>query len=112
MSRTEHVLFSETKIATAPVKEQRFVGYDGTQATVLGQDILGVAHTDAEIGDAYGVSLIGIVSVYCASAIAIGGDVATDATGAAIPPAVAADFIIGKAFEAGVAGQMFQVLIR
>ncbi|NRA88998.1 MAG: DUF2190 family protein [Rhizobiales bacterium] len=111
MSRTENILFAVSKTSTVAVTARRFIGFDGEQATVLGQKILGVSQTDAQIGDLYAVSALGVVLVEAAVNITAGDEIASNANAKAVIVATT-EFVVGHALETTLAGALVPVLIR
>lgn len=111
MSRTENVLFAVTKTPTIAVTARRFVGFDGEQATVLGQDILGASQTDSKAGDAYAISALGVALAEASENISAGDKIASDANGKASIVA-AAEYVVGYALEDTLTGANVPVLIR
>ena len=85
MSKQAHSLRDETFIASTAIAEFRAVGFDGAQATVQGQKVVGVAKHDANIGDAMAVGILGSVTIEAGAAIAIGDGLIVDVNGRAIP---------------------------
>ncbi len=101
-----------TMVATAAVSAARFVAYDGGYPTVAGgaKDVQGVAESNAEPGDALGVSTGYSALVEAGAAIAFGALVKPDAVGKAMP-GTAADHC-GRALGAATAaGQLIEVQI-
>lgn len=70
--------------ATAAVTEYRAVDYNGVQATVQGQKVMGVAKRGAVIGDGFEVAVIGTAVVETGAAFAAGASLIVDAQGRAI----------------------------
>ncbi len=87
MGKQANSLRDETFIASTVVAEFRAVGFDGAQATVQGQKVVGVAKHDAEVADAMAVGILGSVTIEAGAAIAIGDGLIVDANGRAIPTA-------------------------
>lgn len=126
-----------TKVAIGAVTACRAVGFDGAQATVQGQKVLGVAHTDAADGSELTINTRGTAMIEAGAAIAVGESLIVDAQGRAIPTtgnlAVAAgatavtstaangeiltggdlpEFVFADALEAAAAGEFIEVLLR
>ena len=114
MSRTSNALLTETIIASGTITSGRFVTFGGLQVGIQGEKVLGVARTDAGLGEAVAIDVLGIVPVEAGGAITVGADVIADAQGRAIVnPAAATEFVIGTARQAaGGAGQFIEILIR
>ncbi len=124
--------------AAGAITARRAVGFDGVQASVQGQKIMGVARSDAASGEKVTLDVAGTVVIEAGAAIAVGDSVIVDAQGRAIPStgqlAVAAgatavtssaanggiltggdapEFVLGDALEAATAaGQFIEVLLR
>jgi len=127
-----------TTAANGAVTARRAVGFDGAQATVQGQKILGIAHTDAADGELLALDAKGTAIVEAGAAINIGDSLIIDAQGRAIPTtgnlAVAAgatavsstaangeiltggdlpEYVFGDALEAAAgAGEFIEVVLR
>lgn len=71
--------------AAGAVAKRRAVGFNGAQATVKGQKVLGVAHTDAVSGDTLTVDVAGTAIIEAGDAITVGQSLIVDTTGRAIP---------------------------
>ncbi len=76
---------SLTKAASGAITARRAVGFDGAQAAVQGQKILGIAHTDAAAGDLVSIDAKGTAIVEAGAAINIGDSLIVDTQGRAIP---------------------------
>lgn len=85
MGRQSSVNFSLTVKATTAITEFRGVGFDGAQASVQGQKILGTAHFSGVVGDEITVDIDDTVLVEAGAAIAVGDALIMDAQGRAIP---------------------------
>lgn len=83
MTPTKNVVLVSTVTATAPIVANRFIGFDGKQATANAL-VFGVSPRDADEGDAVGIECIGIVLVEAGGAISAGAKVASDAQGCAV----------------------------
>lgn len=105
-------ILSLTVAASGAVTAARAVGFDGAQAGVLGQKVLGVAQYDAADGTDVALDVKGSAIIEAAEAIAIGDQLTVDATGKAIKP-VASEVIFADALQAATAaGQKIEVLLR
>lgn len=82
---------------TAPsaVAKRRAVGFDGAQATVKGQKVIGVAHTDAASGETFTVDVSGTTVIEAGAAITKGQSLIVDTTGRAIPVTGALGIVAG-----------------
>ncbi|HID48084.1 MAG TPA: DUF2190 family protein, partial [Chromatiales bacterium] len=79
------ILTLSIPVGGGAVTARRAVGFDGAQATVQGQKILGIAHTDAADGDLLSIDARGTAIVEAGAAISIGDSLIVDAQGRAIP---------------------------
>lgn len=104
-------LLALTAVATGAVTAARFVTPAGAQAGAAA-NTLGVARTDAAIGQAFPVDVIGTAVVEAGAGIAAGGAVQTDAQGRAITreagPLVAR---LAPGSSASVAGDLVEVIL-
>lgn len=73
-----------TITAAGAVTKRRFVGYDGAQASVAGQLVLGVAWTDIADGTDGAVTVAGTAQVESGGALEPGDAVTVDAQGRAV----------------------------
>lgn len=103
---THNITCRETLTASGAVNQCRFVGYDGAQATVLGQICFGVADMAALDTEDFPVAVSGIAVVEAGAAIAIGAAVTTSAEGKAVT-AAATQQILGRAMSAAAADGEF-----
>ncbi len=85
MSITELQCCCLTLIATGTVTQRSLVKFNGAQATVQGEKVIGVAIYDAAIGDAMSVQIDGIALIKTGAAITLGASLITDSQGRAIP---------------------------
>ena len=67
-----------TVVATAAVASKQLVGFDGAPAGA-GEAVLGVAQTDAAVGDAFAVDVIGVFDLVSGAAVPAGSAVQSDA---------------------------------
>ena len=138
MPPISHVILALTRKAAGAITGCRLVGFDGLQATVQGQRVMGPAHTDAALGDDFTVDVAGVVVVEIGAAVSDGDALIVDATGRAIAAtgalAVAAgatpvtssaangailvggdgpEYVFGDALQDGAqAGDLIEVLMR
>lgn len=102
-----------TAIASSAVSTCRAVGFDGAQATTLGQKVLGVAQFDAVTGEPVTLDVKGTTIIEAAEAIAVGDELTVDATGKAAKPTLADQVRIADALQAATAaGDKIEVLLR
>jgi len=103
-----------TSIATAAIIDNRFVDYDGSLCDVAGAQPMGVSVTDADIGRAFAVDVLGTTIVEAGAAIPLGAKgltpVKTDANGKAIAQG-GVGVIAGYALQAA-AGDGSKIEIR
>lgn len=104
-------LLALTAVATGAVTAARFVTPAGAQAGAAA-NTLGVARTDAAIGQAFPVDVLGTAVVEAGAAIAAGAAVQTDAQGRAITrdagPTVAR---LAPGSSAAAAGDLVEVIL-
>lgn len=114
MGKQARNLHSETVLASGAITEYRAVGFDGYQATVQGQKVLGVANRSAPLAAYVDVACIGTAVVEAGAAFAIGASLTVDASGRAITVATpATDYVFADAIRAaGAAGEFVEVLLR
>jgi hypothetical protein len=83
--RAGNVLLALTLQATnAPITANRFVGYNGEQATVQGQKVAGVAQYDQVVGMPYAATAIGTEFVEASGTINVGDPIISDNVGRAM----------------------------
>ena len=104
-----------TAIAPSAVTKYRFVDYDGSMCDAAGDNPFGVSVTDADVGDAFAVDVLGTTKVEAGAAIPLGAKgltpVKTDAAGKAIAQGGVGS-IAGYALEAAsAAGAVIEVLL-
>jgi len=107
-------LHTETVTAVGTITAHRGVGFDSAQASVAGQDILGVATMPADDGRDTAVDVIGTTIVEAGGAFARGDELVVDAQGRFIAaPGNAGEVIVAVALQAAtVVGQRREVLLR
>lgn len=109
MTPSKKVVLVTTVTATAPIIENRFIGFDGAQAKV-NAPVFGVTPREADKGDSVGVECVGIVLVEAGGAITVGAKVASDAQGCAV---TGDENAAGYALTAAAgAGELIAVLLR
>lgn len=107
-------IHAETLRAAGAVVAARLVGFDGAQATVAGQKVLGPAQYAAADGELVAVDAIGTSMVEAGAAIAVGDDLIADAQGRAVPAAGGAgEYVFADALQAATgAGQRIEAILR
>ena len=109
MTPTKKVVLVTTVTATAPIIENRFIGFEGKQAKA-NAPVLGVTPREADEGDSVGVECVGIVLVESGGAIKVGAKVASDAQGCAVE---GENNAVGYAVSAcAEAGELVAVLLK
>jgi hypothetical protein len=81
--KTNLSILALTAVATSAVTAARFVTHAGAHAGAAA-NTLGVSRTDAAVGQAFSVDVIGTAVVEAGGAIAAGAAVETDAQGRAV----------------------------
>lgn len=107
--KTEKILLTTSILAIAALARMRFVSYAGGLPTAGGRT-LGVAATNADIGEHAAVNTHGELLVESGGAIAVGAEVETDATGRAITRSTGV--VCGVARDAAAAAGEFIRIIR
>ena len=109
MTLTKKVVLVTTVTATAPIIENRFIGFDGAQAKA-NAPVFGVTPREADKGDSVSVECIGIVLVEAGGAITVGAKVASDAQGCAV---VGENNAVGYAVSGSTeAGELVTVVLK
>nr|DAY37416.1 MAG TPA: capsid fiber protein [Caudoviricetes sp.] len=109
MTLTKKVVLVTTVTATAPIIENRFIGFDGAQAKA-NAPVFGVTPREADKGDSVSVECIGIVLVEAGGAITVGAKVASDAQGCAV---AGENNAVGYAVSGSTeAGELVTVLLK
>jgi len=115
MSRQAISLLDLTVRASGAVTEHRAVGYDGAQATVQGQKVLGVSRYAAPAGTDVAATVAGTAVVETGAEIDIGDSLICDAQGRAMPAVDdgSAEYVFGDALQAaGAAGAFIEIKLR
>lgn len=110
--QTEHAIFVLTVVATAALTAGDFVSADGTKADNASDGFVGIAASDAAIGEACPVIVLGVVNLLVASAsggVAKGAIVDYSVDGIDTSANLAG---IGIALDAGAAAGYCRVLLR
>jgi hypothetical protein len=84
MAKQARSIHSESVMAAGAIAECRAVGFDGLQASVQGQKVMGVANRSAPINTYVDVTCIGTAVIEAGAAFAAGAALIVDATGRAI----------------------------
>ena len=90
MDYTHSPLRAENVLADGAVTAHRAVGFDGAQATVAGQKVLGVAQVDAIDGEYFAATSMGLAWIESGGAIAKGDALRVDNQGRAVAAAALA----------------------
>lgn len=106
-------LLTLTVTASGAVTAHRFVGFTGAQLAAAGAKAMGVATTDAIVGDDLAVDVVGTSVVEAGGAFSVGDDIVADASGRAIVnPALGGEVVLGQALEdSGGAGEFVELLL-
>jgi len=104
---------NRTIIAGADLSASQFifVSLDAAAAAIAtgaGAAAFGLLEVGASTGNACTVTKTGKVMVSCSGTVTVGGNVASDAAGAAVDATVG-DVILGVAYEAGVNKQIIAI---
>lgn len=97
--------------ASGALTKHRFVGHDGAAAAAAG-NTLGVARSDAAVGDVVGVDVLGTAVVEAGAAIAAGAAVEVDANARAVTKS--AGVTVGRlapGASAAAAGDLVEVIL-
>jgi hypothetical protein len=109
MSQQAIAVLTLTIAATAALTKRRFVTGAGAVAAAAGR-ALGVARTDAAIGEQVAVDVLGTAIVEVGGAIAVDAQVEVDASGRAVT--IAEGVAVGRALQASAAaGDLIEVLL-
>jgi len=109
MSMQAISIFTLSIVASGAISKHRFVTHANAQAGAAA-NTLGVARTDAVMGDTLAVDVVGTAVVEAGAAITAGAAVETDATGRAVTLATGTK--VGRALEAAAAaGDFIEVLL-
>jgi hypothetical protein len=138
MSQQQITTLALSVIAAGAITEHRGVGFDGAQATVQGQKVMGFSHWGAVAGDPLTIDVGGTVIAESGAVFAAGDSLIVDAQGRVIPStgalgvaagAVAVtssaangailtgsdlpEYVVADALQAATAaGQLVEVLLR
>lgn len=85
MSRQNISTLALTVVASGAITKHRAVGFDGAQATVQGQKVMGVARSDAATTEQLTLDVAGTTIIESGAAIAVGDALIVDAQGRAMP---------------------------
>ena len=85
MSQQNVAILTLTLVASGAVTENRAVGFNGGQATVAGQKVMGTSMTRAASGEPFGVVTHGTAVIEAGAAISVGQSLITDSQGRAVP---------------------------
>ncbi|EQC0634431.1 DUF2190 family protein [Salmonella enterica] len=109
MAVTQQVVLTTTAVAADIILQQHLVGFDG-KLCAAGKAAFGVAETDADVGDALGVNVLGIIAVEAGAAFEVGAAVQSDAEGCAIAK-TGSNAVAGVALDAATqAGDVVRIL--
>lgn len=109
MAVTQQVILITSAVAADIILQQRLVGFDG-KLCAAGKAALGVAETDADIGDAVGVNVLGIIAVEAGAAFEAGASVQSDAEGCVIAK-TGSNAVAGVSLDAATqAGDVVRIL--
>lgn len=100
--------------ASSEVKRRRAIGFNGAQASVAGQKVMGISPRDTSLGNISDVTVIGTEVIETGGAFATGSSLIADAQGRAIvATGGAGEYVFSDALEsAGAAGEFVEVLLR
>ena len=85
MSQQNIALLTLTLMAGGAVTVNRAVGFDGNQASVAGQKVMGASMTKAASGEPFGVVASGTAIMETGAAITVGQSLITDSQGRVVP---------------------------
>ena len=126
MTQQRIAVLTRAITASGAVLEGRAVGFDGSQAAIRGQKVMGVAVTDASSGEALFVVTHGTAVMETGAAVSIGDSVMVDADGKVVPASGGIgvtssvangtdlpEFVFADALQAAsAAGEFIEVLLR
>lgn len=103
-----------TRTAVGNISANRAVTHADTTPDTAGVKVLGVAASDAVIGEPYGVTVTGTAIIEAGAAVSVGDDIITDNQGRAIPATgTAGERPFGDALTgATAAGKLFEILLK
>ena len=110
MARTYIDILTLTRRATSAITDGRFVTVAGTIAGA-DEEVLGVAMSDAGIGDDFPVLVVGTVQMIAGAAITAGYAVISDADGLPVPKGSGTN-VAGIALTDAQPGEPVTILIR
>ena len=84
MSQQNIAILSLTLIASGAVVEHRAIRFDGTQASVAGQKVMGISMSRAADGEALAVVTHGTAIIETGAAITLGSSLVVDSQGRAV----------------------------
>lgn len=105
------VIFSMTAIASAAITAARFVGMMTGAPCAAAAKAQGVSQSDAAVGEAVAVDVLGTTIVESGGAFAAGTALKSDATGRAIDQAGAGVIAAYAVTAATAAGQKVEILL-
>lgn len=107
---TQQVILTTTVVATDAILAERFVGFDG-KLCAAGKAVLGVADTDAGVGEAVGINVLGIIAVEAGAAFEAGAAIQSDAEGRAVAK-TGSNAVAGTALDAALLPGDFVRILR
>lgn len=113
MTKQSSPLQSLTFLANGIVGSYRAIGFNGAQATVQGQKVLGVSPRDVVPGKYSDVVVSGTTVVAAGGSLVVGDSLIADTFGRAIKATGAAgEFIFADALEVAGNGDFVEALLR
>jgi len=110
MFRADIITLQYTAVATAAIAARQLVGFDDAPAGDSGL-VKGMAQTDAAVGEAVAVTMVGISDMTAGANIAVGDEVRSNAAGLPVPLG-AGNNPFGRALTAAQAGERVTVAIK
>lgn len=111
----DKILYAETVVAgSGGVTANRCVKYDGTQASVQGEKVLGIAEYNESQGRPVSVACIGTKIAEAGAAFSRGDELVADANGRLIAnPESGGEHVVADALaDAATAGDLAEVFLR